>query len=159
MAELAFINSRCVRIEAELDALAQDHPAITRLRTIPGIGPRSAEAIVAYTDVVSRFGNRKQFASYFGMTPTQDASGLINRHGHISKRGPSVVRWVLVEAVLQVIRRCSVLRAYFDRIVRGKPERKKRAVVATGRKLLTIAFAMLRDNVPFDPGRVRVAAA
>ena len=63
------------------------------------------------------------------------------------------------EAVLQVIRRCPVFRAYFDRIVRGKPERKKRAVVATGRKLLTIAFAMLRDNVPFDPGRVRVAAA
>jgi transposase len=159
MAELAFINSRCVRIEAELDGLAQNHPAIALLRTIPGIGPRSAEAIVAYTDVVSRFGNRKQFASYFGMTPTQDASGLINRLGHISKRGPSVVRWVLVEAVLQVIRRCPVFRAYFDRIVRGKPERKKRAVVATGRKLLTVAFAMLRDQVPFDPARVRVSAA
>src|SRR5712672_469192 len=104
--------------------MSLSQPAIALLRTIPGIGPRSAEAIVAYTDRVDRFGNRKQFASYFGMTPTQDASGLINRHGHISKRGPSVVRWVLVEAVLQVIRRCSVFAAYFDRIVHGRPERR-----------------------------------
>jgi len=157
--DLAMVDKQRQRIEDQLDAIARTQPAILLLRTIPGIGPRSAEAIVAYTDVVSRFGNRKQFASYFGMTPTQDASGLINRHGHISKRGPSVVRWVLVEAILQVIRHCSVFRAYFERIVRGKPERRKRAVVATGRKLLTVAFAMLRDQVPFDPARVRMAAA
>jgi len=159
MAELVFVDTQRERIEVQLDAIARRVPAVALLRTIPGIGPRSAEAIVAYTDRVDRFGNRKQFASYFGMTPTQDASGLVNRHGHISKRGPSVVRWVLVEAVHQVIRRSPVFHAYFDQIVRGKPERKKRAVVATGRKLLTIAFAMLRDQTPFDPGRVRTAAA
>lgn len=158
-AELRFIDDRRIRIEEQLDAMALNQPAIRLLRTIPGIGPRSAEAIVAYADDVQRFGNRKQFASYFGMTPTQDASGLINRHGHISKRGPSVVRWVLVEAIHQVVRRCPVFAAYFEQIVRGKPERRKRAVVATGRKLLTIAFAMLRDQVPFDPRRVRSAAA
>lgn len=159
MAELAFVDHRCQTIEDQLDKIALLHPAIALLRTIPGIGPRSAEAIVAFTDCVSRFDNRKQFASYFGMTPTLDASGRVHRYGHISKRGPSVVRWVLVEAVHQVIRRCSVFRAFFDQVVRGKPERRKRAVVATGRKLLTIAFAMLRDQVPFDPGRVRAPAA
>src|SRR5262249_43667791 len=124
MAELAFVDHRRQQIEEHLDVIARSEPAIALLRTIPGIGPRSAEASVAYTDDVSRFGNRKQFASYFGMTPTQDASGLVNRHGHISKRGPSVVRWVLVEAVLQVIRRCTVFRAYFEQILRGKPERR-----------------------------------
>ena len=159
MAELAFVDGQRGSIETQLDAMAQTQPAIALLRTIPGIGPRSAEAIVAYTDRVDRFGNGKKFASYFGMTPTQDASGLVNRHGHISKRGPSVVRWVLVEAVHQVIRRCPVFGAFFAQVVRGKPERRKRAVVATGRKLLTVAFAMLRDQSPFDPGRVRVAAA
>ncbi len=37
------------------------------------------------------------------MIPTQEASGGINRHGHISRHGPSVLRWVLVEAVHRVI--------------------------------------------------------
>jgi hypothetical protein len=52
-----------------------------------------------------------------------------------------------------------VLRAFFDRICRGKPERRKKAIVATGRKLLTIMFAMLRDNAAFAPGRMRPSAA
>lgn len=158
-AELTFVDTQRLAVEQQLDATAATHPSVALLRTIPGIGPRSAEAVVAYTDDIRRFGRRKQFASYFGMTPTQDSSGRVDRHGHISKRGPSVVRWVLVEATHQAIRRCSVLRAFFDRICRGKPDRRKKAIVATGRKLLTIMFAMLRDNAAFAPGRVRPSAA
>ena len=152
--ELALIEGHIDGVEVQLDGIARTQPAIALLRTIPGIGPRSAEAIVAYTDDVRRFGNRKQFASYFGLTPTQDASGRVDRHGHISKRGPSVVRWVLVEATHQVVLRCPAFRAFFERIVRGKPDRRKRAIVAVARKLLTIAFAMWRDGTPFDPARV-----
>jgi len=157
--ELRCIEDNRVRIEDQLDAIALAQPGIALLRTIPGIGPRSAEAIVAYADDIRRFDDRKKFASYFGMTPTQDSSGLRDRHGHISKRGPSVVRWVLVEALHQVVRNSRVFRPYFERIQRGKKERYKKAIVATARKLLTIAYAMLRDGTPFDPARIRGAAA
>ena len=157
--ELQMIDRWIDELEAQLDGVARIHPAIALLRTIPGIGPRSAEAIVAYSDDVRRFGNRKQFAAYFGLTPTLDSSGRVDRHGHISKRGPSVVRWLLVEAAHQVVRRCPAFRAWFDRICRGKPERKKKAIVAVARKLLTIAFAMWRDGTPFDPARVSRDAA
>jgi transposase len=153
-----FINAQLGQIEVQLDAIAATQPAVALLRTIPGIGARTAEAIAAFTDRVGRFGNRKQFASYFGMTPTQEASGRIDRHGHISKRGPSVVRWVLVEATHQVVKRCPALAAFFDRVRRERKDRYKRAVVATGRKLLTIAFAMLRDGTPFDSTKVAAAA-
>jgi transposase len=153
-----FLDAQLRQVELQLDAIAATQPAVVLLRTIPGIGPRTAEAIVAFADRIGRFGQRKQFASYFGMTPTQDASGRIDRHGHISKRGPSVVRWVLVEAVHQVVRRCTALAAFFDRVWRGRKDRYKKAIVATGRKLLTIAFAMLRDGQAFDPAKVAVAA-
>ena len=129
------------------------------LRTIPGIGPRTAEAIVAYTDCVERFGNRKRFTSYFGMTPTEDSSGLVRRHGHISKRGLSVVRWLVGEAAHRVIARCPALRAFFDRIPRGKKDRYKKAVVATGRKVLSICFGMMRDQRAFDPEKLWHQAA
>lgn len=158
-AELDFLEAQRERIEAQLDAVAATQPAVALLRTIPGVGPRTTEAIVAFADRVDRFGQRKQFASYFGMTPTQDSSGRIDRHGHISKRGPGVVRWVLVEAVYRIIHYCPAMRAYFDRVRRGRKDRQKKAVVATGRKVLTIAYAMLRDQVPFDARRVLGSAA
>jgi transposase len=153
-----FLNAQLGLVEQQLDAIAAAKPAVSLLRTIPGIGARTAEAIAAFTDRVERFGHRKQFASYFGMTPTQDASGRIDRHGHISKRGPSVVRWVLVEAAHRVIRYCPALRVFFDRVFRERKDRYKKAIVALGRKVLTIAFAMLRDGRPFDPAKVAAAA-
>jgi len=154
LAELDLIETHIAEMEGDLDRIAQQHPAVAQLRTIPGIGPRCAEAIVAYTDDVRRFARSRQFASYFGMTPTQDASGRIDRHGHISKRGPSVVRWVLVEAAHQVIRHCAVLRTFYGRIQRAKRDRSRKAIVAIGRKVLTIAFAMMRNGTPFDPTRL-----
>jgi transposase len=156
--ELGSVKRRRETIETSLESIAARHPAVARLRTIPGVGPRTAEAVVAFADDVSRFARSRQFACYFGLTPTLDASGDRVRHGHISKRGPSVVRWVLVEAVHTTLRHCPPLRAMFERIHRGKPDRRKKAIVAVGRKLLTIMFAMLRQGVDFDASRLAGAA-
>ena len=152
--EIRLANQRLADLESRLDAIAKIRPEVALLRTIPGIGPRSAEAIVAFTDRADRFGNRKQFTSYFGMTPTEDSSGTVHRHGHISKRGPSVVRWLVVEAAHRVIAGCPALRDFYCRIHRGKKDRNKKAVVATGRKVLAICYGMLRDQTAFDADKV-----
>ena len=157
--ELTFLQEKLSQVEHQLDAIAASQRKVALLQTIPGIGPRTSEAIVAFSDGPARFPDRKRFASYFGMTPTEDSSGLIRRHGHISKRGPSVVRWVLNEAAHQVIRRCVVLRTFYTRVHRGRRDRRKKALVAVGRKVLTIAYAMMRDDVPFDETRVARMAA
>lgn len=157
--ELRLADERIVALEHQLDAIAETQPNVALLRTIPGIGPRTAEAIVAFTDCVDRFPDRKRFTSYFGMTPTEDSSGLIRRHGHISKRGPSVVRWLVGEASHQVIARCPALRAFFDRVHRGKKDRYKKAVVATGRKVLAVCYGRMRDGRAFDPEKLLGKAA
>lgn len=154
LADIQLLDNRLAEVEAQLDQIAAGNPQVALLRSIPGIGPRTSEAVVAFADDIQRFSRSKQFASYFGMTPTLDASAGVCRHGHISKRGPSVVRWVLVEAVHQVIRRCPAMRRFFDRIHRDRKDRYKKAVVAVGRKLLTIMCAMLRSNTRFDAERV-----
>jgi transposase len=145
-------------VERELDTIADHQPLVGLLRTIPGIGPRTAEAIAAYTDDPRRFRNRKHYASYFGLTPTEHSSGRVQRHGRISRRGPSVVRWVLAEAVHQAVRRNGVIRAYYQRLCRGRGDRRKKALVGTARKLLTVCFAMLRDGTEFDSARFQPAA-
>lgn len=158
LAELNFLSAQLKQLERELDARAAMQPAVALLRTIPGIGPRSAEALVAYADDVGRFSNRKQFTSYFGLTPTEDSSGERVRRGHISKRGPSVVRWVLVEAAQCAIRRCPAFGEFARRVARSRKDRWKKAIVATARKLASIAFGMLRSGRPFDIRRLTPAA-
>ena len=153
------LNKRMAAVEASLDTIASDHPHVKLLQTIPGIGPRTAEALVAFTDQVGRFRNRKRFASYFGMTPKEDSSGLVRRHGRISKRGPSVVRWVLIEGAHSAIRHCPALRRFYRQVEHGRSGRKKRAIVAVGRKMLNIAYGMMRDGTPFDESRVMRAVA
>jgi len=120
------------------------------LMSIPGVGPRTAEAVLAYTDDVERFAGSKEYCGYFGVTPRLDESGNSRRLGHISKKGPSVVRWVLVESSWKVIRYSKSIRSFYERVMAGQKSRKKIAIVAVARKLLSIMRAMLLTGTMFD---------
>jgi transposase len=120
------------------------------LMSIPGVGPRTAEAVLAYTDDVERFAGGKEYCGYFGVTPRLDESGDSRRLGHISKKGPSVVRWVLVESCWKVIRYSKSIRSFYERVMAGQKSRKKIAIVAAARKLLSIMRAMLLAGATFD---------
>ena len=122
--------------------------------SIPGVGPRTAEAVLAYTDDVNRFGNYKQYCSYFGVTPKLDESGSTRRIGHISKRGPSVVRWVLCESSWKVIRHSKGMRQFYERVMAGQKGRKKIAIVAVSRKLLSIMRAMMLTGEIFNESMI-----
>ena len=120
------------------------------MTTIPGIGPRTAEAVLAYTDDVVRFGGSREYCSYFGVVPKLDESGDSRRVGHITKHGPSVVRWLLCEAAWKSIRKSASLKRFYERVMNGYVKRKKIAIVATGRKLLSIMRAMLTTGELFN---------
>jgi transposase len=140
-------TDRVVAVVTErLDALARSHPGIALLTTIPGVGARIAEAVLAYIDDPKRFARMNRIGAYFGLVPSQDSSASVNRLGHITRQGPSIVRTFLVEAAWQAIRACPQMREYFDRVVNGQPERKKIAIVATAHKLLRCMLAMLRSG-------------
>jgi transposase len=146
LSELEHFRQQIQRVTRELDRLAAGHPAVHLLRTIPGVGPRTAEAVVAYIDDPRRFTRIRSVGSYFGLTPCQDQSASRNRLGHITKNGPSTVRRLLVEAAWQSIRRSDQARAYFERLLNRKPERRKIAIVGVAHKLLRIMLAMLRSG-------------
>src|SRR5262249_13319130 len=55
--------------EVKLDALAKTKPAVQRLESIPGVGPRTAEAIVAHLHDPARFDSGKQVSAYAGLVP------------------------------------------------------------------------------------------
>jgi transposase len=131
------------RVEKELNRRAGAHPGVQLLMTVPGIGVRTAEALVAWIDRPARFGNARSVAGYFGLVPSQDQSGDTNRMGHVTRQGPACVRRLLVEAAWQAIRRSPEIRAFFERVARGDPDRRKIAIVATANYLARVAGAML----------------
>lgn len=146
LSELALLEEQVRRLTAELDRLGSGHPGVRLLSTIPGVGPRTAEAVVAYIDDPDRFGHGGQVGAYFGLVPRQDQSAATNRLGHITKEGPASVRQLVVEASWQVIRRSATAKARFERIAGGQKERRKIALVAVGHWLLRCMHAMLRTG-------------
>jgi transposase len=143
---LELLNAAVQRVEAALNDIGANHPGVVLLMTIDGVGIRTAEAVVAYIDQPERFSRNKAIGSYFGLVPCQDASAGKNRLGHITHDGPATVRRLLTQAAWQGVRRSPVIRAYFERIRRGDPDRKKIALVATMHYLVRVMLAMLRTG-------------
>lgn len=135
---------RCV--ERRLNEIGAKHPGVQLLQTIPGVGPRTAEAVVAYIADPRRFRRNRCVGSYFGLVPQQDQSADRNRLGHITREGPATVRRLLTEAAWQGVRRDQRVRAYFERVQHGDPGRKKLALVATVHYLVRCMHAMLRTG-------------
>jgi len=148
--ELELLERQLKQVTDYLDKYLSTHGGGSFLMSIPGVGPRTTEAVLAYTDNVRRFGNYKQYCSYFGLTPKLDESGSTRRMGHISKRGPSVVRWVLCESSWKVIRKSKSLHDFYERVMAGQQSRKKIAIIAVARKLLCIMRAMLMTGEFFN---------
>jgi transposase len=147
--ELQEAQRRVRTVTKTLDVLGERQPAVLLLRTIPGVGIRTAETVVAYMDTPDRFTRSSQVGAYFGLVPCQDASAGVNRLGHITRQGPATARKYLVEAAWQGVYRSPTIRAYFERVQHGRPERRKIALVATAHYLLRCMHAMLVQNQPW----------
>ncbi|MCG8404350.1 MAG: IS110 family transposase [Phycisphaerales bacterium] len=137
------LNKQILRVEQTLDDQAEQQSGVALLRTIPGVGVRTAEAVVAYIADPKRFSRNRTIGSYFGLVPCLDQSAGLGRFGHITREGPPTVRKLLVEATWQGIRRSTILRRYFERIQRGERDRRKIALVATAHHLARVMLAML----------------
>jgi transposase len=148
--EIETLNGQLRRIERELGHRAQHTPAVARLRSIPGVGIRTAEAVAAFVDDPDRFPNAKAVGRYFGLVPCQDQSGDRNRLGHITREGAPVVRQLVAEAAWQAQRRSPRVRAYFERVQRGDPQRKKIALVATAHYLVRVMWALLKRGTTWE---------
>jgi transposase len=153
LSEIEILVAQVKRIEYELNRQARTSPAVARLRTIPGVGPRTAEAVAAFVDDPHRFKNAKAIGRYFGLVPSQDQSGDRNRLGHITREGPPVVRQLVAEAAWQAIRRSPSVRAVFERVQRDDPQRQKIALVATAHYLVRVMWSMLRHGTTWQEKR------
>jgi transposase len=147
---MALIDHQIKIIDKKMEALADDK--VKLLMTVPGVGIGLATTVVVHLDDPHRFKSAGQVGAYAGLVPRQNQSGEVNRHGHITRRGPSLLRGMLGEVAWMVYRHNAWAKAFVDRVSRGIKARRKIAIIALARKLLVRLWAMLRDNKPWrDP--------
>jgi transposase len=132
--------------EVRLNALGEQSEAVQILESIPGVGTRTAETVAAYLGDPHRFQNAKQVSAYGGLVPRQFQSGEQDRRGRITRRGPSLLRKLLVQCAWGLLRYNAWGRAVYQRLTHGGKTHKKQAIVALARKLLVRCWAMLRDK-------------
>jgi transposase len=150
------LNQRLLESMLWLKQQAADQ-RISRLRTHPGIGLLTALCLVHALEPVSRFRNSRKVVGYAGFDPLEDSSAARIRFGAISKAGPQVLRYLLIEAAHTSVKYDPDLKRFYQRLAerRGRPKAK----TAVGRKLLIRAYIMLRDEIDYAEFQRRAVAA
>jgi transposase len=142
------LDSQIEALEKDLKITPEQKEAVKLLKTIPGVGRIIATTIVAEIGDVQRFQSPKALSNWAGLTPRIRSSAGITRHGRISKEGSRFLRGAMTRAAAVASRRSKRWYLVHENLV--KRCGKKGAKVAVGRRLLTIAFHMLKRKQPYQ---------
>jgi transposase len=147
---IAFLGKELARLEQQLSAWVAQSKAWTEqealLRSVPGVGPKTARVLLAHLPELGQL-NRREIAALVGLAPFACDSGQWRGKRRIHG-GRSVVRAALYLASWTVIRVPGSLRIFYQRLVAGgKP--KQVALIAVARKLLVILNEMMRTRQPW----------
>ena len=154
-AHVAFLNQQIEAITQRIQALIDQHPDLRRQRalltSIPGIGDNTAALFIAEVPEVTRFETAAQLAAYAGLTPRRHESGSsIHRPGRLVKTGNSRLRTAFYLPALTALRHNPLIKAFAERL-KANGKGAMTIVGAAMRKLVHLAFGVLKHNQPFDP--------
>jgi transposase len=144
--ELGRLGEDLREIERVLAQSVMEDGRLRRMLTIAGINTTVAIGLLSAIGDIGRFRTPEKLVSYFGLNPCVYQSGSQPaRHGHISKRGRSYARAMLVEAAWAAAQSPGPLRAFFLRIRDRRGQQI--AAVATARKIaITVWYVLTRDE-------------
>ena len=162
---LGSINKRIKALDvqiAELEKMMEDliveHETelFGQLKSIPGIGVKTAIFLIVVTDGFKSFESSKQVSSYLGMSPSIRTSGSsIKGHSRITKTGNNHIRNLLFLSSFTACKYNPACKALYDRIT-AKGKSKKLALIAVANKLIKQSFALAKSGQYFDPEYVSV---
>ena len=147
-------NAQIKQLDEELERLAhQKYPMTYRLRQVDGVGPLTALAFVLTIETPERFPCTRDVGAYLGLVPRRDQSGNTDKQLPITKAGNRQLRCLLVNCshyILGPFGPPSHLREAGERIAaRGGKSAKKRAVIATARKLAVMLLALWKSGADY----------
>lgn len=146
--QIRSLSQSIKRLDSDLSEHGQGLKGHANLRSIKGIGDRSATVLLSVIGNVKDFASEDKLAAYFGIVPRVRDSNETVRHGRITKHGSTLARTTLVQCTLCAKRYSPYLRRYYERIKRSRGSGK--AIIATARKLLGIIYKTLTHDWIFE---------
>jgi transposase len=155
--DLERLDHRIAGCDRAISLACRADPVAKRLQEVTGVGPTTADAMLAMAGNARAFRNGRQFAAWVGLTPRQFSSGGKSKLGGITRRGDAYLRTLLVQGArscLQQALRCSPENA--NRLQQWIVSLHARAgyhktLVAIANKNARMLWALMSRDEPFNP--------
>jgi transposase len=159
-AELAALDERLKRLDAELMAYHRSDEVSRRLAQIPGVGPVGAVMLSLKTPDPKSFRSARHFAAWIGLTPKDHSTAGKQRLGVITRAGDEALRAVLTAGAMSIVKlakRQPGRWPWLERLLARKSP--KLAAVAFANKIARIAWKLMTGADSYDATRLRPRAA
>jgi transposase len=151
---IAMLEAELADLDRQIDQHVDQHPSLRQQRdllvTIPGIGASTAARLLAECRAITAFESARAYAAFAGLVPREHQSGSLRGRPRLAKTGSARLRLALYFPALTAMRFNPLLKAFTTRLrAAGKPTMV--VVAAVMRKLLHLAYGVLKHQRPFDP--------
>jgi transposase len=151
---IAYLQNELQRVDDEMNDLVKHHPELKKQRdliaTIPGIANLTALRILGEMPNIAEYRSARAVAAFAGLSPREHQSGTTRGRARLAKTGNVRLRKMLYFPAMSARQYNPLLKALYERLTAcGKP--KMVALSAVMRKLLVLAYGVLKSQKPFDP--------
>jgi transposase len=139
------LAGRIDELSLQLREAMQVNAEMRRLCTVPGVGPVTAGAIMAFAPDLRTFVSGRNFAAWLGLVPRQRSTGGKARLGSMSKMGQADIRKLLIVGAMSrirwIVRKGVLPDNWLGRLMARRP--RMVAAVALANKMARIIWAMM----------------
>lgn len=149
---IATLDENISHFDREITQVFRTNELCQRIATIPGVGPKTATAVVAAIGNGGEFKNGRHFAAWLGLVPRQRSSGDKTRLSGITKRGDKSLRTLLVHGARAVVRVAKKKDDKLSRWVTNIEDRRgyNKAAIAVANKNARIIWSLLHSGQNFS---------
>jgi len=147
------LSKQIEKIEKNLDDIIKNDQQIKRMykliTSIKGVGPQTALFLIVYTDKFTKFDNWRKFASYCGIAPFPNRSGIsIRGRTKVSNLANKKIKSLLDLCAKTSIQHNPEMKLYYEKRVKiGKPKMSTINIIRN--KILSRIFAVVQRGTPY----------
>jgi len=156
LAALEALSDRISEYNQRIEGLAEEsYPEVKLLKQVKGVGTLIALTFLLTLEDPHRFGKSRDVGCYLGLQPGRRNSGQSQPQMHISKEGDPYLRTLLVQGAQHILGPfgpdCDLRRWGLKLAERGGRNAKKRAIIATARKLAVLLHHLWVSGDAYEP--------
>ena len=146
------LHKQIVQMEKQIEELIaeDDETVVEHISSVPGVGKKTAIALLTATKGMHGFDDYRQVSSYFGLCPRiYDSGKSVHGKAHICKMGMGWIRKLLYMCAVSATRYNRACASLYERL-RQKGKAVKVALIAVANKLLKQIFAIVKNNCTYS---------